>query len=147
MIWGAGPAVAVPTATDSLLGSKKWSAGPSVVVLVSEGPLVAGGLFRHIWSFAGDRDRASVNQTLIQPFVNYNLPGGFYLVTAPIITGNWSAGSGDRWVVPVGGGGGKILRLGKLPVNVSVQAYYNAVKPDLGADWSLRLQFQLLFPK
>jgi hypothetical protein len=34
-----------------------------------------------------------------------------------------------------------------LPVNTQVQAFYNLEKPDFGADWQLRLQVQLLFPK
>ena len=33
---------------------------------------------------------------LIQPFVNYNLGKGWYLVSAPILTANWDASSGDQ---------------------------------------------------
>jgi hypothetical protein len=51
-----------------------------------------------------------VSQLLIQPFVNYNLPGGWYLSSVPIITANWEASSGDMWTVPVGGGAGKLFR-------------------------------------
>ena len=36
---------------------------------------------------------------------------------------------------------------GKQPLNGQVSAYYNAEKPDSGADWQLRLQLQFLFPK
>jgi hypothetical protein len=42
---------------------------------------------------------------------------------------------------------GKIFRIGSQPLNAQVQAFSNVVKPDNGADWSLRLQLQLLFPK
>jgi hypothetical protein len=49
--------------------------------------------------------------------------------------------------VPLGGGAGKIVRFGRLPVNFQLQAYYNVVTPDNGADWQLRLQVQFLFPK
>jgi hypothetical protein len=31
--------------------------------------------------------------------------------------------------------------------NAQVQAFSNVVRPDYGADWSLRLQLQFLFPK
>jgi hypothetical protein len=48
-----------------------------------------GALFNQIWSFAGDGDRADLDQMLLQPFVNYNLPDGWYLVSSPIITANW----------------------------------------------------------
>jgi hypothetical protein len=72
-IWGLGPSIMLPTATDKQLGSEKWSAGPTGVVLVQPKWGTYGGLVRQLWSFAGDDDRASVNQTLIEPFVNYNL--------------------------------------------------------------------------
>ena len=47
---------------------------------------------------------------MIQPFVNYNMADGWYLVSAPIITANWEADSDDRWTVPLGGGFGKIFK-------------------------------------
>ena len=76
LIWGIGPIFEFPTATDDALGSDKWSAGPSAAALTIQGPWVLGALVNPLWSFAGDDDRADVNQTLIQPIVNYNLPGG-----------------------------------------------------------------------
>jgi hypothetical protein len=88
-----------------------------------------------------------VSQFLFQYFINYNLPEGWYLTSAPIITANWEAESGNKWTVPLGGGVGKIWRIGKVPVNTQLQAFYNVEKPDLAADWSLRFQVQLLFPK
>jgi Protein of unknown function (DUF1254) len=88
-------------------------------VVAQPGAFVTGGLVRQLWSFAGDDDRADVNQTLIQPFVNYNLEDGWFLVTAPIITANWEADSEDRWVVPIGGGGGRVFRIGQQPVNAA----------------------------
>ena len=42
---------------------------------------------------------------------------------------------------------GALGDLGKLPVNISLQAYANAVKPDFASDWLLRFQIQFLFPK
>ena len=78
----------------------------------------------------------------------YNFPNGWYLTTSPILTANWAASSSrDVWTVPLGGGFGKVIHLGKLPVNLSVQAFYNVATPQYGVDWSIRLQCQLLFPK
>jgi hypothetical protein len=99
------------------------------------------------WSFAGSGDR-DVNLLTWQYFINYNLPKGWYLSSPPIITANWEADrSGDTWTVPVGGGLGRIFRVGPLPVNTQIQGFYNAVKPRFGAEWELRLQVQLLFPR
>jgi len=147
IIWGAGPALSLPTATDDMLGTGKWSAGPAAVVLTMPGHWVLGALVQNLWSFAGEGDRPEVNSLLIQPFVNYNLKQGWYLSYSPVITANWKADSGDRWTVPVGAGVGKIFKIGKQPLNASVGAYYNVVKPEGGADWNLRFQVQFMFPK
>ena len=144
--WGIGPSISLPSATDDVLGTGKWSLGPSVVGLIQPGPWVIGGLARHLWSFAGDDDRADVSQTLIQPFINYNLPEGWYLSSAPIITANWEADD-DRWLVPLGGGGGRVFPIGQQPVNLGVQAYWNPIRPDNAPAASLRLVLTFLFPK
>lgn len=147
-VWGVGPVLYLPTATDDNLGADQWGGGASVVALVMSGPWVAGGLANNIWGFGGDNEHEKLNQFLLQPFVNYNLAGGWYLVTAPVVTANWEANdSGDRWTVPLGGGAGKVFRIGKQPVNLNTQVYYNVEKPEWAGDWSWRLQFQLLFPK
>jgi len=147
VIWGVGPIFQFPTATDDSLGQGKWGAGPTAVALTVHGPWVLGALVNNVWSFAGDSDRRDVNQMLLQPFVNYNLPDAWYVVTAPIITADWEADGDDRWTVPIGAGVGKIVRLGKLPVNAQASAYYNVVRPDNAAEWQLRIQIQLLFPR
>jgi hypothetical protein len=149
IIWGVGPSIRFPTATDDVLGSEKWSAGPSAVALTMKGPWVFGGLVQNIWSFAGDDDRSHVNQFLLQPFINYNLPDSWYINSSPVITADWAADdSDDRWTVPIGGGVGKIFTIGKLPVNCSLATYYNVETPDNGGpDWQVRFQIQFLFPK
>jgi hypothetical protein len=146
-IWGVGPAISIPTASDEVLGTEKWSAGPVAVVLRMPGRWVYGSLIYNIWSFAGESDRKHVNQMLIQPFINYNFPGGWYLTSAPIITANWNASTKDVWTVPLGGGGGKVFRIGKQPMNTTMQAYYNVESPRNGPEWSMRLQLQFLFPQ
>ncbi len=147
LIWGVGPIISLPTATDKPLGSGKWSAGPSAVVLTMPGNWVIGALASNIWSFAGDTNRSEVNRLTFQYFVNYNLPNGWYLTSAPIITADWTADNDDRWLVPFGGGVGKIFKIGPQPMNAQVAAFYNAVRPDNGPVWSLRMQLQFMFPK
>jgi hypothetical protein len=147
IIWGAGPIFVFPTATDEKLGSEKWSAGPSAVALTIQGPWLYGALINNVWSFAGDDDRDDVDAMLIQPFVNYNLPDGWYVVSSPIIIANWEADNDDTWLVPLGGGVGKIFRIGNQPMNAQMQAFYNVEKPAVVGDWTLRFQLQFLFPK
>ena len=70
---------------------------------------------------------------LLQYFINYNFKGGLYLTSSPIITANWEAASGNKWVIPFGGGVGKIFRIGKLPLNAQTQAFYNVEQTDVWA--------------
>lgn len=157
LIWGVGPTFTFPTASDKELGNGKYSAGPSAVLLTMEGPWVVGALMNNQWSFAG-WGKKDVNQMLIQPFLNYNFEHGWYLSSAPILTADWTARASQQWTVPVGFGGGKLFRigdllgngignLGKLPINLQVQGFYNAIRPDFSANWQLRAQLQFLFPK
>jgi hypothetical protein len=148
LIWGLGPTFTLPTATDELLGSEKWSTGPAAVALTIQGPWVFGALMNNQWSFAGNNKRDKVNQMILQPFVNYNLPGGWYLTSSPVLTANWAAErGGDVWTVPLGAGAGKLFRVGRLPINAQLAAYGNVAKPEFGPDWQLRFQIQFLFPK
>ena len=158
LIWGIGPTFTLPTATDSQLGAGKWSMGPAGVALLMEGHWVVGALMNNQWSVGGWGDKA-VSQFLLQPFINYNLPDGWYLSSSPIITANWRADkAGDVWTAPLGGGVGKLFRLGqvlplegdaiaKLPINTQLQIFGNVARPEDAAKWQLRFQFQFLFPK
>jgi hypothetical protein len=143
IIWGVGPVFWLPTATGNTLGVNKWGAGPSAVALTIQDHWVYGVLVNNIW--AGTQNQR-VNQMLIQPFVNYNMADGWYLTSVPVITANWLAKSSDRWTVPLGGGFGRLFKVGKLPINAQVQAFYNVVRPDNGPTWTLRFQIQALFP-
>ena len=144
-MWGLGPVVVFPSG-GSERGSEKWSAGVSGVVLTQPGDWTLGLLAKNFWSFAGDSEADEVNKGLLQYFIVYQLGNGWYANSAPIITVDWTAPKGQQWSVPVGAGGGKLLFLGELPVNIQSQAYYFVEKPDYGPDWQLRVQVQFLFP-
>ena len=147
LIWGVGPDFSLPTATATPLGSGKFSIGPTAVALVTPKPWVVGILAHQLWSVAGSSDRSYVSQLLLQPFVNYNLPEGWYVSSSPIITANWNATSGNRWNFPLGGGVGKILRVGGQPINIGLQAFDYVQSPSGGPRWTLRFQVQFLFPR
>lgn len=145
--WGVGPVLELPTGGDTR-GTQKWSAGPSAVALVQPGDWTFGILVNNVWSFAGDADRAKVNRMLLNLFIVRQLGDGWYVNSAPILTANWTADGDDRWIVPLGAGGGKLVMLGgKLPLNLQTQLYYNVVRPDFGPEWQWRFQAQVLLPK
>jgi len=148
VIWGVGPQLLLPTATKTgILGQGKFGLGPTAVVLVQPGKWTFGFLANNVWSVAGHSNLIDVNQFLLQYFINYNLQKGWYLTWQPTLTANWEATSGNRWVVPMGGGIGRIMKLGAQPVNIGLQVYGNAVHPPGGSPWSLRFQIIFLYPK
>lgn len=147
LIWGVGPAMVLPTATTDILGQGKFSLGPSVVALAQPGHWTLGALVNNVWSVAGSGSRPAVNQMLLQYFVNYNLKKGWYLTSSPILTANWKATSGNVWTVPVGGGIGRVTKIGFQPVNLTAQFYGNPVRPAGTSSWGMRLQIAFLFPK
>ena len=106
-----------------------------------------GGLARHLGSVAGDSDRKNINQSLFEPFVNYNLPNGWYLISDIIMTANWDLDSSDIWTVPLGDGVGKLFKIRNQAINTRAEAYYNVAKPDNAPDWQWGFTVQFLFPK
>ncbi len=147
-IWGVGAIAQIPTESQIELGSDRWGAGPTAVVLhLSKGdPWVYGVLVNNVWSVSNGPG-GSYNNFLMQPFLNFNFPSSTYLTTSPIMTANWQAKGHDVWTVPIGGGIGHIFHLGKLPLNTQAAAYYNVVTPTYGPNWQIRLQAQVMFPK
>jgi hypothetical protein len=147
LMWGIGPAFAIPTATNNVLGQGKFSIGPSAVVLVQPGKWTIVNLVNNVWSVAGSGSRPPVNQMLDQYFITRNLNKGWYVTSAPIITANWNASKGNVWTVPFGGGVGRVQKLGNQPVNWKVEFFGDAVHPQGGSSWSMRLTLALLYPK
>lgn len=146
LIWGAGPVFTIPSATDPILGAGKLLLGPTAVLLTTPGHWVIGVLLNNQWSVDGNPLRSPVNAFLAQPFINYNMAQGWFLTTAPIITANWLAAPGQQWVVPIGGGVGRVFKIGEQPVSASVAGYYNVINPTGAPNWQLRASLALLFP-
>jgi hypothetical protein len=147
IIWGLGPSINFPTATNDQLGSGKWSIGPTAVALTITDWGSMGGIARHLWSVAGDSNRKYVNQSLIEPFVNYNLDNGWFVMSDLVITANWSAPHNNRWTVPLGGGVGRVFNIGKQAINAKMELYHNIVRPDGAPDWKATFTWQFMFPK
>ena len=147
VIWGVGPSIMLDTASNDQLGSGKWSAGPTAVALAVPKWGSMGVLGRQLWSFAGDDNRRDVNQFLLEPFVNYNLDNGWFLLTDMVMTANWDAPSSQRWVIPVGGGFGRVFKIGNQAINSRLEYYYNVEKPDGAPKQLVSFTWQFLFPK
>jgi opacity protein-like surface antigen len=147
LIWGVGPVFTEPSASDIILGTGKILAGPTAVALITPPHWVIGVVANNQWSVGGDPMRKSVNVFNSQPFINYNMPEGWFLTSSPIITADWLAAPGQKWTVPLGGGFGRVFKIGDQPVSAQVQGFYNAVRPDNTGAFTLRVELSLLFPE
>ena len=149
VVWGVGPVFGLPTTSDPALGSGKWSAGPTFVVLKEEKKWTYGLLANQLWSFAstGDTQREDVSQLFLQPFVAYALPGAITLTLQSETTANWKAQSGQEWTIPINFLASKVTRLGPFPFSVGGGVGYFVESPDgIGAQWKLRMIFTLILP-
>jgi hypothetical protein len=147
LVWGVGPAFTLPTASNSeVLGSDKFSLGPTGILFYQAGKWTMGGLASNVWSVAGESDRDDVNFFLAQYFLNYNFGGGLALGTAPILTANWEADSDNTWTIPWGLQISKVTHFGSRPVNLLLGYYKNSEHPEGAADSQVRLQVNFMFP-
>lgn len=144
-IWGAGPVLYFPSATETLLGSEKWGAGPAMVGLTMCGPWTIGMLANHIWSYAGEDDRQDINNTFIQPFMSYTTPSAWTYSVQSETTYNWET---EKWSIPVNAAVSKLVWWGRLPVSLQAGVGYWLESPDAGPEeFRFRLQMSFILPK
>jgi hypothetical protein len=145
LTWGIGPVLLFPTATDSLLGAKKWGAGPTAVALTVRGPWTVGILANHIWSYTGDSDRQDISNTFLQPFAAYTWPSAWTVSLQSESSYNWKT---EKWSVPVNVAVSKLVKWGKLPVSLQAGVGYWAESPETGPEgFRFRLQANFVLPK
>jgi len=144
-ILGAGPVLVFPTASDELLGTEKWSAGPTGVALRQQGQWTYGMLAQHVWDYAGDDDRADVNSTLLQPFVSFNTKTATTFSLQSESVYNWET---EDWSVPVNAIVSQVLKLGPQLIQLKLGARYWVDTPDSGPEgWGVKAGIVFLFPK
>jgi hypothetical protein len=141
--WGFGPALVLPTATGTSLGAGKWQAGPAVALIYTGvHDLTAGVVVQNPISIAGDRNRPEVNQMLITPTFTFNWSHGWF---AGMSDYNWSFNweNGGATTIPLGVQFGKVVRIGRQPVSLSVQAGGTVLRPAGTPKPGLILGFEL----
>ena len=143
LILGFGPVLLYPSATDSLLGSEQWGAGPTGLVLKQTGGWTYGLLFNHIWSYTGESGRNYVDSTFLQPFISYTTKTKTTFGINTESTYDWH---NSQWTVPINLSVSQLVKIGKMPVQFALGAKYYAEAPDGGPDWGMRFIVTPLFP-
>jgi len=145
--WGVGPAISVPSTAQPTLGTEKWSAGPTVVVLKQQSGWTYGALGFQVWSFAGNANRPDVSQMFLQPFLLYTTKSLWTIGVQSESTANWKASAGDTWNVPVNVILSKLSSFGVFPASYQFGGGYFVAKPQNGATWKIRAGLTILLPK
>jgi len=120
-IWGVGPIEVLPTASEDGLGTGKWGLGPTFVILRQKGPWTVGYLGAHIWSVAGDDDRADVNATTMQPFFSYTTKTYTTVGAYTEALYDWES---EEWQVPVIVQAGQLFKIGPQIMQLAVAGKY-----------------------
>jgi hypothetical protein len=144
--WGAGPVFLWPTATDRDLGSDKWGAGPTFVILKQQSGWTYGVLTNHIWSYAdasGGGRKPEVNATFLQPFLSYTWKDSTTLSLNTESTYDWTA---EEWNIPINLVVSHVYNFGHQPVQLAVGGRVYADSPGDGPEWGLRGVVTFLFP-
>jgi hypothetical protein len=140
LLWGAGFDLGFPTASEDILGTGKWLAGPSALGVYMGPKWKFGALVQQYWDYAGDDDRDDVNLTNLQYFLFYSLDEVTAIGASPNIIANWEQSSGNKWTVPIGLGISRTFQFGKVPVRFGLEVHYSVVQPDdvPGQVWDFR---------
>ena len=142
LIWGAGPVLLIPTATDDLLGSDQWGTGPTALILKQTDGWTYGILANQIWSFGSSDEQVSA--TYLQPFLSYTTKMHTTFSVNTESTYNWED---SQWSVPFNLAVAQLVKIGEMPVQFQVGGRYYAEGPDGGPDWGLRFSVTFLFPR
>lgn len=145
LIWGVGPVLLLPTATDAALGTEKWGFGPTAVALKQAGRWTYGGLVNHIQSFAGKDARQGISATFVQPFVSYITKTRTTIGFNTETTYDWES---EQWSVPVNLTVNQLLKVGSRLIQLGGGIRYWVDSPNGGPqDLAGRVQLTFLFPR
>jgi len=143
-IIGFGPVFLYPTAAEDSLGSQRWGAGPTGVMLRQDSGFTYGLLFNHIWSFSGNDDRAKVSATFLQPFFGYSTKT---FTTLMVNTESTYDTKTNEWTVPINVTLSQMLKIAGQPLTLQVGYRNYTDVPEGGPNWGLRFAITFLFPK
>lgn len=144
LIWGVGPVLQIPTATDDI-APDQWGAGLTGVVLKQSHGWTFGMLANHVWSIDKSEQYGDSSNTFLQPFLSYTTPKATSFGINTESSYNWET---EEWSVPINFTVSQIIKAGGKPLQLTGGARYWADSPEGGPEgWGARLAVTFLFPK
>lgn len=143
---GLGPVLTFPTATNGLLGSEQYSAGPGAHFSAEKGRWTTGFFIWQSWGFGGTASDKRVNQLFGKPFVLYELSENWNLVYIPLgLSHSWKAAKGDDWTIPLGGGIRRLFEIRGQKMGFQAQAFDYVARKPKDPEWELRFTIEFLY--
>jgi hypothetical protein len=143
---GIGPVLTFPTASNPILGSEQYTAGPGVHFSTEVDRLTAGFFLWQSWGFGETAGQKKVNQLFGKPFLIYEVSEKWNLVYVPLgMSHSWDAPSGDNWTVPIGGGVRRLFEIRGQKMGLQFQAFDYVARKSKDPEWELRATIEFLF--
>ena len=132
MLYAGGVVVSLPTATEDVLGTDRYSLGPEFMIGKLSKKYVLGMFPSHLWDVGGSGN-ADVNVTNLQLFGTYLPGGGWNVGTSPILSYDHNS---DQWTIPLNFTFGKTVIWNGRPWKLSAEINYFVEKSDaFGPEW------------
>ena len=144
VIWGAGPALLLPTSTENFLGTEKFAIGPTAVALKQTSGWTFGLLANHLVSTGGTHRTSDVNSTFLQPFVSFTTKTYTTIGINTESTYDWE---NAQWTVPLNPFVAQLVKVGGQPMQFQLGPKLYVEGPTGAPDWGVRFNYTLLFPK
>lgn len=143
-IWGVGPTLVFPTASETQTGQGKWQAGPAALFAFLPDKWLVGLLVQNPISFAGDGDRKDANALILQPFITYQLGDGWFIRSQPQLFFNWKTG---RQTLPIDLGVGRVFHIGRQQVSCFLQPFWNISTDGPSPKYGITSGVSFIYPE
>jgi len=144
LTWGVGPALNLPTSTNTVFGPSEFGFGPTAIALKQGNGWTVGGLVNQIWG-GQNSEGSGISQMFIQPFVVYNWGSGAGVGANSEIVQDWKRNKNVTFLNPNVSG---ITSLGKQKVQLVLGPRIPIAAPiQERAGWGWRAVLIFLFPK
>jgi hypothetical protein len=139
-LWGAGPALIIPTFNPAPVSAGKWCIGLTGLILNTKTKGLQFGMsVQQYYSFAGSGNIPARNFMLFQPILNKILDQGYFIGISPFLTFDWGNGT---YNIPVSVNFGKAFAKN---LSAFIAPQYVISGPNQG-DFILQFQINAMFP-
>jgi len=143
ILWGVGPTVVFPTASQPTTGLGKWQVGPAAAIAFAPKRWLIGVLAQNPISVGGDSTRARVNTLVLQPFLIYQFDHGWFVRSQPQLLFDWKTG---KQILPIDLGAGRVFSLAGQQLNCFVEGFWNLTHDGPGPSYGFTVGVSFLYP-